>query len=327
MNKNAIVFDKISKTFPNAKHPSVFETSLDIEEGSFVTILGTSGSGKTTLLKMVNRIFEPTLGHIYLQGQDVARIPVTHLRRKIGYVIQQIGLFPHKTVEDNIATVPKIVGWEKKKINERIDFLLDLVHLPPKDFRERFPRQLSGGQQQRVGIARAMAADPGIMLMDEPFGAIDAITRSSLQDELIRIQKRMRKTILFVTHDIDEAFKLGDKTIVMNEGKIQQFDTPLNIIMNPANEFVSRFVQAEDTLQRLSLMKAENVMIPLEKRLTGFEVRVFKEESLKSVLAILLKAAVNSVIVVDENQVPQGKISINQLKIQEEKNNDEIVTR
>ena len=189
MKHYSIVFDKVTKIFPKASRPSVNEASLRIEEGSFVTILGASGCGKTTLLKMVNRLYEPTSGRIFVQGEDVSRMQVTRLRRKIGYVIQQVGLFPHMTIEENIATVPRILGWDKKRIDERIDELLELVHLPPGEFRKRYPRQLSGGQQQRVGLARAMAGDPAIMLMDEPFGAIDAITRASLQDELIHIQK------------------------------------------------------------------------------------------------------------------------------------------
>lgn len=189
MSGSIIEFQQVSKTFPNAKRPAVYETDLKIEEGTFVTILGTSGSGKTTLLKMVNRIHEPSTGNIFVQGENTSKVSVTELRRKIGYVIQQIGLFPHMTIEENIATVPKILKWDPKKISERIDFLLELVHLPPNEYRKRYPRQLSGGQQQRVGIARAMASDPEILLMDEPFGAIDAITRSKLQDELISIQK------------------------------------------------------------------------------------------------------------------------------------------
>ena len=227
LTNNAIVFENVTKQFPKAYKPSVYSTNLTIEEGSFVTILGASGCGKTTLLKMVNRIHDLTSGKIFVHGQDITKIPVTELRRNIGYVIQQIGLFPHMTIEENIATVPKELRWDAKKIEERIDFLLELIELPPEDYRKRYPRQLSGGQQQRVGLARALAGNPSIMLMDEPFGAIDAITRSSLQDEMIKIQRKLNKTILFVTHDIDEALKLGDKIVIMNEGVIQQFDTPL----------------------------------------------------------------------------------------------------
>lgn len=310
----SIVFDKVTKSFPKAAKPSVYETSLKVEEGSFVTILGASGSGKTTLLKMVNRIYEPTAGKIFVQGQDITQMPVTELRRKIGYVIQQIGLFPHMTIEENVATVPRILGWDERKINERIDFLLELVHLPPQEFRKRYPRQLSGGQQQRIGLARAMAGDPAIMLMDEPFGAIDAINRASLQEEILAIQRKLHKTILFVTHDVDEALKLGDKIVIMNEGEIQQFDTPLNIITNPANDFVSRLVHSEDILQRLGLIKAETSMVPIETPIHANEIRVSKAESLKTVLIYILKGERDSVIVVDDEQIPIGRITLAQLK-------------
>ncbi|MFO7289436.1 osmoprotectant transport system ATP-binding protein [Planifilum fulgidum] len=315
MKHYSIVFDKVTKIFPKASRPSVNEASLRIEEGSFVTILGASGCGKTTLLKMVNRLYEPTSGRIFVQGEDVSRMQVTRLRRKIGYVIQQVGLFPHMTIEENIATVPRILGWDKKRIDERIDELLELVHLPPGEFRKRYPRQLSGGQQQRVGLARAMAGDPAIMLMDEPFGAIDAITRASLQDELIHIQKKLHKTILFVTHDIEEALKLGDKIVIMNEGKIQQYDTPFNIITKPANEFVRRLVHSDDVLKRLSVMKAASVMTEITGHPHPNEIRVSLEENCKTILTHLLQSEQDSVIVVDSNKTPVGRVTLEQLKI------------
>ena len=315
MKHYSIVFDKVTKIFPKASRPSVNEASLRIEEGSFVTILGASGCGKTTLLKMVNRLYEPTSGRIFVQGEDVSRMQVTRLRRKIGYVIQQVGLFPHMTIEENIATVPRILGWDKKRIDERIDELLELVHLPPGEFRKRYPRQLSGGQQQRVGLARAMAGDPAIMLMDEPFEAIDAITRASLQDELIHIQKKLHKTILFVTHDIEEALKLGDKIVIMNEGKIQQYDTPFNIITKPANEFVRRLVHSDDVLKRLSVMKAASVMTEITGHPHPNEIRVSLEENCKTILTHLLQSEQDSVIVVDSNKTPVGRVTLEQLKI------------
>ena len=315
MSGSIIEFQQVSKTFPNAKRPAVYETNLKIEEGTFVTILGTSGSGKTTLLKMINRIHEPTTGNIFVQGQNTSKVSVTELRRKIGYVIQQIGLFPHMTIEENIATVPKILKWDSKKISERIDFLLELIHLPPDEYRKRYPRQLSGGQQQRVGIARAMASDPEILLMDEPFGAIDAITRSSLQDELISIQKKLKKTILFVTHDINEALKLGDKIIVMDQGRVQQFDTPLNILLNPANEFVSRLVQSEDIIQLFSMIQAENVMVPLDKVKFNNTLIVKRHDHLKKILTLFLNFDIDGIIVEDENQQPIGAITFEQLKL------------
>lgn len=314
INNDAIVFDKVVKQFPKASKPSVRETTLHIPEGSFVTILGASGSGKTTLLKMVNRIYEPTSGQIYVNGQDITQISVNELRKDIGYVIQQIGLFPHMTIEDNIATVPRILGWDKREISERVDDLLELVHLNPVDYRRRYPRQLSGGQQQRVGLARAMAGNPSIMLMDEPFGAIDAITRSSLQDEIIQIQKQLRKTVLFVTHDIEEALKLGDRIVILNDGVIQQYDTPIQIVTNPANAFVSQLVHSEDVLKHLSLMGAEDVMIPINSPGHPDEKMVQRSTSLKEVLNEILTGTSSSVIVTDDYQMPIGRIAFEQLK-------------
>ena len=240
----AIEFRGVTKTFPGASYSAVDHVSLTVQEGEFVTILGSSGCGKTTLLKMVNHLYEPDSGSIILFGEDISTVDVVKVRRRIGYVIQQIGLFPHYTVADNIATVPKLLGWDKEKIAARVDELLTLVGLDPKEFRDRYPAQLSGGQQQRIGLARALAVDPKIMLMDEPFGAIDSITREKLQDELRSLHREMGKTILFVTHDIEEAFKLGDRVIIMNEGKILQFDTPEAIIRQPADSFVQSLVDS-----------------------------------------------------------------------------------
>ena len=240
----AIEFKNVSKTFKGAGYPAVNDVSLTVNEGEFVTILGSSGCGKTTLLKMVNRLYEPDTGSIILFGEDISTVDVVKVRRRIGYVIQQIGLFPHYTVGDNIATVPKLLKWEKAKIDARVNELLTLVGLEPKEFRDRYPAQLSGGQQQRVGLARALAVDPKIMLMDEPFGAVDSITREKLQDELMRLHQETGKTFLLVTHDIEEAFKLGERVIIMNEGRIRQFDTPDAIIRRPADPFVQSLVNS-----------------------------------------------------------------------------------
>ena len=220
------------------------QVSLTIKEGEFITILGSSGSGKTTLLKMVNRLYEPTGGKIFLFGEDISTVDVVKVRRRIGYVIQQIGLFPHMTIADNISVVPKLLNWDKKQTDERVDELLNLVGLLPEEFKHRYPSQLSGGQQQRVGLARALAVNPKIMLLDEPFGAIDAITRMKLQDELLRIHGGLKRTFLFVTHDINEAFKLGSRVIVMNEGTVRQFDTPARIVKNPADDFVASLIRS-----------------------------------------------------------------------------------
>ncbi|NRZ52880.1 osmoprotectant transport system ATP-binding protein [Clostridium beijerinckii] len=225
----AIEFKNVYKQFKGAAYSAVDNVSLKIEHGEFITILGSSGCGKTTLLKMINRLYDPHKGSIEFFGEDISGKDPVEFRRKIGYVIQQVGLFPHMTIAGNIATVPKILKWPKEKIEARVDELLELVGLEPKEFRNRYPAQLSGGQQQRVGLARALAVNPDVMLLDEPFGAIDAINRINLQDELLKIYNTSKKTYLFVTHDINEAFKLGSKVLIMDKGKIQQFDTPKNI--------------------------------------------------------------------------------------------------
>jgi osmoprotectant transport system ATP-binding protein len=313
MTKEAIVFDRVTKTFPKAAKPSVHETSLTVEQGEFVTILGTSGSGKTTLLKMVNRIIEPTSGTISVFGNNIRDLPITKLRSSIGYVIQQIGLFPHMTIEQNIASVPHILGWEKRKTAERVDTLMDLVHLP-SSFKARYPRQLSGGQQQRVGIARAMAGDPALLLMDEPFGAIDAITRAKLQEDFLAIQKQLGKTVLFVTHDVDEALKLGNRVVVMNEGTIQQADTPQNMIASPVNDFVTRLLGADDLFQRLHVMKAAELMIPISDLSKADGPQVHTDDSLKKVLELLLRQDVSSVTIVGSEGQPVGQLTLEQFK-------------
>ncbi len=258
-NTPAITLDRLSKQFSGAPRVAVDECSFSVDPGQLIVFLGPSGCGKTTLLKMINRLYEPTSGRIIINGVDVTETPVTQLRRQIGYVIQQTGLFPHMRIADNIAVVPRLLRWDKKRTDARIDELLALMGLPP-DYRLRYPRQLSGGEQQRVGIARALAADPELMLMDEPFGAIDAINRTRLQDELLSIQRKLHKTILFVTHDVEEALRLADKIIVMRQGKIVQFDTPLNILTRPVDAFVGQLVDSDDILRQLSLIKVGSVV-------------------------------------------------------------------
>jgi osmoprotectant transport system ATP-binding protein len=235
-------FENVVKRFPGADYNAVDRVNLSVEDGEFVAILGTSGSGKTTLLKMVNRLYEPNEGRILLRGNDIAGQDPVQLRRGIGYVIQQVGLFPHMTVRGNIATVPRILKWDAAGIDARVDELLGLVNLDPAEYRDRFPSQLSGGQQQRVGLARALAVDPVLMLLDEPFGAIDAINRAALQDELLAIHRASKKTYLFVTHDISEAFKLGTRVLIMHDGKVMQYDTPDAIKSAPAGEFVEELL-------------------------------------------------------------------------------------
>ncbi|MCA1687220.1 MAG: ABC transporter ATP-binding protein [Actinobacteria bacterium] len=251
-----IEFRGVSKTYPGSDSSVVNDLSFEIPEGEICVLVGPSGCGKTTTMRMVNRLIEPTEGEILIDGKPNTAMSGTQLRRKIGYAIQQIGLFPHRTIAENIATVPSLLGWGKQRIKERVDELLELVGLDPDDYRDRYPAELSGGQQQRVGVARAMAADPPIMLMDEPFGAVDPITRERLQDEFVNIQQHIKKTIVFVTHDIDEAIKMGDMIAILKQGGVlAQYDTPENILSNPNSEFVASFVGNDRILKRLSLLK------------------------------------------------------------------------
>jgi osmoprotectant transport system ATP-binding protein len=251
-----IEFRGVSKTYPGSDRPVVNDLSFEIPEGEICVLVGPSGCGKTTTMRMVNRLIEPTEGKILIGGEPNTAMSGTQLRRRIGYAIQQIGLFPHRTIAENIATVPSLLGWERQRIKERVDELLELVGLDPDDYRDRYPAELSGGQQQRVGVARAMAADPPIMLMDEPFGAVDPITRERLQDEFLSIQQDIKKTIVFVTHDIDEAIKIGDKIAILKQGGfLAQYDTPENILSNPNSEFVASFVGNDRILKRLSLTR------------------------------------------------------------------------
>ncbi|MFE3637159.1 betaine/proline/choline family ABC transporter ATP-binding protein [Streptomyces sp. NPDC059168] len=255
-----IELENLTKRYPGNPQPAVDNVSMEIRAGETVIFVGPSGCGKSTTLKMINRLIEPTGGRIRIDGEDVTRIDPVRLRRKVGYAIQSSGLFPHMTVAQNIALVPKMVGWSTSRVRERIEEMLDLVGLDPGEFRDRYPRQLSGGQQQRVGVARALAADPPVLLMDEPFGAVDPITRDHLQDELIRLQRELHKTIVFVTHDFDEAIKLGDRIAVLREhSHIAQFDTPEAILTNPSDDFVSGFVGAGAALKRLNLTRVRDV--------------------------------------------------------------------
>lgn len=250
-----IAFHDITKQYAGAAQPAVDAVSFGVPEGSTCMLVGTSGSGKTTLLRMTNRLIEPTSGAIMIDDKNVLEENPIQLRRRIGYVIQQVGLFPHMNIAENVRVTAEIAGgWTKQRLNERVDELLDLVGLPPSEYRNRFPRQLSGGQQQRVGLARALATDPTILLMDEPFGALDAITRERMQNELLRIQRNVRKTVLFVSHDMQEAFKLGDHIAVLDQGKLIQLGTTVDLLTNPANEFVSKLVGADNILRQLQYL-------------------------------------------------------------------------
>jgi osmoprotectant transport system ATP-binding protein len=249
----AIRLDGVSKVYADGS-VGVSELNLTFAAGELSVLVGPSGCGKTTTMKMINRIIEPSTGRILLGGEDVTRVDPDHLRRRIGYVIQNVGLFPHQTVRANVATVPRLLGWDKKRIRARVDELLDTVGLDPATYGDRYPAQLSGGQRQRAGVARALAADPTVLLMDEPFSAVDPIVRERLQSEFLRLQETVRKTIVFVTHDIEEAVRLGDRIAVMSQGgHVEQFATPAELLGRPANEFVADFVGADRGLKRLAV--------------------------------------------------------------------------
>jgi osmoprotectant transport system ATP-binding protein len=245
---------ELTKTFPGTASPAVDQLDLHIDRGEVVVLVGPSGCGKTTTLKMINRLIEPTSGTIEIDGRSVDSVPVHELRRGIGYVIQQIGLFPHRTIRQNIGTVPALLGWDGARITDRVDELSELVALDP-EMLDRYPAELSGGQRQRVGVARALAADPPVLLMDEPFGAVDPIVRAHLQDELVSLQHRLHKTIALVTHDIDEAIKIGDRVAILSEGgHLEQYGTPNEILRDPANAFVADFLGTDRGIKRLSLI-------------------------------------------------------------------------
>jgi osmoprotectant transport system ATP-binding protein len=256
---SSVSYQGATKRYGNSAAPAVDHLDLEVEAGEICVLVGPSGCGKTTSMRMVNRMIELTAGDILIGGESIKRKDAARLRREIGYVIQQVGLFPHRTIAQNIATVPQLLGWDKGRIRARTSELLDLVGLDP-ELSDRYPVQLSGGQQQRVGVARALAVDPPVMLMDEPFGAIDPIARERLQNEFLRLQANIRKTILFVTHDIDEAIKMGDRIAIMKQhGRVEQYATPAEILMAPANEFVEDFVGADRALKRLSLMRVGDI--------------------------------------------------------------------
>jgi osmoprotectant transport system ATP-binding protein len=293
-----IVLDHVSKVYPGSKQPAVDDTSLDIPAGEIVIFVGPSGCGKTTMMRMINRLSEPTSGRILIGDKDALSIKPTELRRSIGYAIQQAGLFPHMTIRQNVGLVPGLLRWDRKKIANRVDELLDLVGLEPGQYADRYPRQLSGGQQQRVGVARALAADPPVLLMDEPFGAVDPITRSTLQDELLRLQAELRKTIVFVTHDFGEAVKLGDRIAVLGQqSKVLQYDTPQAILASPADDTVAGFVGSGASLRQLSLVRVKDVELRAHPA-------VHRNDSLESVRNVLANSGFDWVVVLDDRDRP-----------------------
>jgi osmoprotectant transport system ATP-binding protein len=303
----SVSYRDVTKHYPGQTEPAIRDLSLEVEAGEICVLVGPSGSGKTTAMRMVNRTVEITEGEILIGGTSVRERDPAELRREMGYVIQQIGLFPHRTVAENIETVPRLLGWDRDRARKRADELLDLIGLD-SDLRDRFPSQLSGGQQQRVGVARALAADPPVMLMDEPFGAIDPINRERLQNEFLRLQGEIRKTVLFVTHDIDEAVKMGDRVAILQEGgHLAQYATPAELLMAPANDFVEDFVGADRALKRLALMRVRDINLwqaPL----------AFVGQWTAEVKAKLDGAEVPHALLVDSERRPVGWLSDSDLR-------------
>jgi osmoprotectant transport system ATP-binding protein len=307
-----IVFDHVTKRYPGRAEPAVDDLTLTVPAGEICVLVGPSGGGKTTAMKMVNRLIDITSGDIRIGGRSVKALDLIELRRGIGYVIQQTGLFPHMTVADNVGTVPRLLGWPKSRIRERADELLDLVDLPARDYRDRYATQLSGGERQRVGLARALAADPPVMLMDEPFGALDPITRARLQRELLRIHAAVRKTVIFVTHDIDEAIMMGDRIALLRPGgRLAQYDTPDRILAAPADEFVANFVGADRGLKRLALTRLEQLELgPLDGVVAP---EVPGRTTLRDALSLMLTEGSRIVVVLDEDGRPHGTVTLDAL--------------
>ncbi len=301
------------KHFPSASRPAIDRLTLAIPEGEVCVLIGPSGCGKTTTMRIINRMIEPDSGTVRIGGLNVMDIDQVNLRRRIGYVIQQIGLFPHWSIADNIATVPRLLGWATAKTNARVDELLALVGMDPAIYRGRFPRELSGGQKQRVGVARALAADPPVMLMDEPFGAIDPITRARLQDEFLRILRALKKTIVFVTHDVDEALKMGDRIAILKEGSLIQYDTPEAILVAPIDAFVEAFVGSDRALKRLSLISARDASEPASGVLP--RTAIAADASLRDALARMLSDGVDALVVIDPHREPVGVLTLATIRL------------
>jgi osmoprotectant transport system ATP-binding protein len=302
-----IKISNVTKRYDGASAPVVDGIDMEVGAGEICVLLGPSGCGKTTTLKMINRLVQPTSGKIYIDGKDTDAFDVVELRRQIGYVIQQIGLFPNMTVEENICVVPQMLGWDKAKARRRAAELLEIVALDPAIYLSRYPKDLSGGQQQRIGVARALAIDPPVMLMDEPFGAIDPINRELIQDEFLRIQQQVRKTIVFVSHDIDEAVKMADRIAIFRAGRLEQFDTPDNILARPANPFVAGFVGSDRALKRLRLVRAQDA-------LSACDCAIRVGESSAQAQATLSAHGVDQIVLLDAADRPQGFLTASQLR-------------
>ena len=298
-----IKLDNLTKTFETAQGTTLAadRISFEVGDGEICVLLGPSGCGKTTTLKMINRLIEPTSGKIYIDGKDTDDFDPVELRRNIGYVIQQIGLFPNMTVEENICVVPKLLGWDMNKARTRAAELMSVINLEPAIFLKRYPKELSGGQQQRVGVARALAADPPVLLMDEPFGAIDPINREVIQDEFLKIHRQMKKTVMFVSHDIDEAVKMADKVAIFRAGKLEQFDSPDHLLAHPANEFIADFVGTDRTLKRLRLVKVKSALLPQV-------ASVGPTDRLDRAATLMNETDQEFIVMVDELGRPQGYV-------------------
>ncbi|HYF77672.1 MAG TPA: ABC transporter ATP-binding protein [Symbiobacteriaceae bacterium] len=299
-------FEHVSKVYAGGQK-AVDDLSLDIARGEFVCFIGPSGCGKTTTMKMINRLHEPTSGKITVNGKDIMQMDAVELRRSIGYVIQQIGLFPHMTIAQNVELVPRLLGWDAARRQQRINELMPMVGLDPAIYRNRYPKELSGGQQQRVGVIRALAAEPDLILMDEPFGALDPITRETLQDELKRLQAKLKKTIIFVTHDMDEALKLADRIVVMKEGRAHQVATPEELLRNPKDEFVAQFIGRDRLTDSPGTLLVREIMT---KRL----VTVDPQHGIAEAVVTMRQRHVNSVLVTDEQDHLLGIVTAKEIE-------------
>ncbi|MCX5084701.1 ABC transporter ATP-binding protein [Streptomyces sp. NPDC056121] len=308
-----IVFDAATKTYAGSAEPAVDALSLTVPAGEICVLLGASGCGKTTALTLVNRLTELTSGDIRIDGRSIRDQDVIELRRSIGYVIQQAGLFPHMTIEENIATVPQVLGWKRSRTADRVRELLELVGLPHNEYADRYPAQLSGGQRQRVGIARALAADPPIMLMDEPFGALDPVTREHMQDEFLRLHEQVRKTTLFVSHDIDEAVRMGDRVAILAKGgRLLQYDSPERILREPADDYVARFVGTDRGLKALTLRSLGE--LKLDPATGDDEASLRTGDTLRTALSALLAGGAERLPVADESGKTVGSVTVDLIR-------------
>ena len=307
-----IRLDLLTKTYatPQGSMTAVDRVSFEVHEGETCVLLGPSGCGKTTTLRMINRLVAPTSGKVFIGGRDSDAVDPVELRRGIGYVIQQIGLFPNMTIAENIGVVPRLLGWPEARRRERADALLTLLALPPAQFAHRYPNELSGGQAQRVGVARALAVDPPVMLMDEPFAALDPVNREAIQDEFLRMQRKLRKTILFVSHDIDEAVKMADRIAIFNAGRLVQFAAPDEILAHPADAFVASFVGSDRTLKRLRLIRVRDVMTPAAGNDDAARCpAVSPDDDLRRVAALFLEHGVDDLRCVDAAGTLVGRVT------------------